>query len=352
MKVMLTSPLMVLILFLILLGLIWTHPKNYPGRKMLYYFLVIMAVSISVSTLAGTIPRFINRFFLLRTGKGPAGPKVPALAFQHKWREGKVLLVGLGDSITDGFGASLGRGYFELLIHNDDKLIPDMKGKYLSTVFPSLSARNLSVSCSVSAEHLNDQLPLLERQPDDVFGIVVITTGGNDLIHDYGTTEPRDGAMYGCTYEQGELWANNFRKRLEMLLDGVKERFPGGCEIFLANIYDPTDGIGDIHRAPIPLPPWPDGIKILSLFNEHIREAAEARSFVHLVDIHSEFLGHGIHCRDRHNPHYRRDDPFYWYYSNLEDPNDRGYDAIRRLFLLEMIKVFAENGQVKFISRN
>ncbi len=28
----------------------------------------------------------------------------------------------------------------------------------------------------------------------------------------------------------------------------------------------------------------------------------------------------------------------YWYYTNLEDPNERGYDAIRRLFLLEMME--------------
>jgi hypothetical protein len=26
----------------------------------------------------------------------------------------------------------------------------------------------------------------------------------------------------------------------------------------------------------------------------------------------------------------------YWYGSNLEDPDDRGYDAILRLFLIEM----------------
>ncbi len=29
----------------------------------------------------------------------------------------------------------------------------------------------------------------------------------------------------------------------------------------------------------------------------------------------------------------------HWYYTNLEDPNERGYDAIRRLFLIEMAKV-------------
>ena len=31
--------------------------------------------------------------------------------------------------------------------------------------------------------------------------------------------------------------------------------------------------------------------------------------------------------------------PHYWYFNNLEDSNDRGYDAIRRLFLNEMVKV-------------
>ena len=34
---------------------------------------------------------------------------------------------------------------------------------------------------------------------------------------------------------------------------------------------------------------------------------------------------------DRHDPHY-------WFYVNLEDPNERGYDVIRRLFLNEIVE--------------
>jgi hypothetical protein len=49
----------------------------------------------------------------------------------------------------------------------------------------------------------------------------------------------------------------------------------------------------------------------------------------------------GIHCTQFWREHYRRDDPHYWYADNLEDPNIRGYDAIRRVFLLEMAKAFA-----------
>ena len=50
---------------------------------------------------------------------------------------------------------------------------------------------------------------------------------------------------------------------------------------------------------------------------------------------------YSFRCRDRRNPNYRPDDPHYWYFKNLEDPNDRGYDAIRRVFLLKMIEVLA-----------
>lgn len=60
-----------------------------------------------------------------------------------------------------------------------------------------------------------------------------------------------------------------------------------------------------------------------------------------LVDIHGAFLGHGINCTKNWTEHYRADDPHYWYDSNLEDPNERGYDAIRRLFLLKISEAFS-----------
>jgi hypothetical protein len=49
-------------------------------------------------------------------------------------------------------------------------------------------------------------------------------------------------------------------------------------------------------------------------------------------------MGHGIHCLQFWREHYHADDPHYWYFDNLEDPNDRGYDALRRLFLIEMAR--------------
>lgn len=272
-------------------------------------------------------------------GRGPAGPPVPNDPFSRPWSTGKTVLLGLGDSVTAGYGATEGHAYFDLLVRNDDAACPDMIGRDLSRVFPYLEVINDSVSCTTSEEHLRCQVGYLQTFPKDVKGIVVVTSGGNDIIHDYGRSTPKDGAMYGCTARQASEWKESYRARLRGIIDGVNKRFPGGCEIFLANIYDPTDGVGDIHNGFIGLPKWPDGIKAHAMFNRVIAEECERYANVHLVDMHGVMLGHGIHCRDVFNRHYRANDPHYWYYVNLEDPNDRGYDAIRRVFLLKMIGV-------------
>jgi lysophospholipase L1-like esterase len=293
---------------------------------------VIAAICIGVFFL-------IKHFWLsLPIGGGPAGPSVPAEAFRSVWSTRPVLLVGLGDSITDGYGASEGHSYFDMLIANPADEFPEMKGICLGSVLPNLKSLNLAVSGSTSIHHLEGQLARLEVQSPEVLGIVVMTTGGNDIIHNYGRSAPQEGAMYGATFEQARPWIAAFDERLATILKRIEQCFPGGCHIFLANIYDPTDGVGDADRAG--LPAWPDAMKVLAAYNEIIARHAEQRPNVHLVDIHGEFVGHGIHCTQPWQPHYRPADPHYWYYANLEDPNDRGYDAIRRLFLLEMIKAF------------
>lgn len=276
-------------------------------------------------------------------GSGPAGPSVSPQAFSCVWSTQKHVLIGIGDSITAGYGASDGRGYFDLLVKSDDGACPDMKGIDLSHVLPNLTTYNYGISYTTSDQHLIDQVPSVQKYPRNVKGIVVITSGGNDLIHDYGRATPRDGAMYGCTYEQALEWTPSFRKRLRGIINGVNHRFPGGCEIFLANIYDPTDGAGDIHNANVVLPKWLDAEKSLNLFNRTIAEVCKEYPNVHLVDIHAQFLGHGIHCTNPWGKYYREDDPHYWYFANLEDPNDRGYDAIRRTFLIEMARVLGSS---------
>jgi hypothetical protein len=78
-------------------------------------------------------------------------------------------------------------------------------------------------------------------------------------------------------------------------------------------------------------------------YNKIIHVCADERDNVHLVPLHATFLGHGSHCRQFWRSTYRPNDPNYWYYDNIEDPNDRGYDAIRRIFLIEVARSLANN---------
>ena len=269
-------------------------------------------------------------------GEGPAGPAVPHEAFASTWSDRKVVLLGLGDSVTQGFGASPGRMYFRRLVTNPPDEFADMQGICLSRVLPHLEPLNLAISGTTSIECVEHQLPKLTPYDTDTFGIVVMTTGGNDLIHNYGRTPPREGAMFGARTEEIGEWVTRFDGRLETIAQRIRETFPGGRQLFIANIYDPTDGSGDIEHAG--LPPWPDGVPVVAAYNEVLAKFADRHPDVTLIDMRAAFLGHGIHCTQFWHPHYRTDDPHYWYWDNLEDPNDRGYDAIRRLFLLEITK--------------
>ncbi len=298
---------------------------------------------IAALVVAAALATYLFHYFWLEMpmGSGPAGPAVDREAFATPWSDRPVLLLGLGDSVTAGYGASPGLSYFDRLAANPPGEFPEMQGICLRAVLPSLRAENRSISGSTSLEHWDRQVRKLPEYPRDTWGVVVLTTGGNDIIHDYGRSAPREGAMFGASIAQAKPWIANFESRLERMLERIGQSFPGGCDIFLANIYDPTDGVG--VAGTVGLPAWKDGMAIHREYNEVILRVAERSEWVHLVDIHGPMLGHGIHSRQFWRKHYHPQDPHYWFYDNFEDPNDRGYDAIRRLFLNGMAEVLPKS---------
>ncbi len=293
-------------------------------------------LSIGVALVLGSV--FYTRYFLSRPiGRGPAGPQVHRDVFSKPWTEKAIRLIGIGDSITAGLGAdSPDHTFFNRLVKNPDDEYLDMQNICLSRVLPNLTSQNLAISGSTSRDHLVVIDERLKPHGPDVFGLVVMTTGGNDLIHSYGRSPPRECAMYGATLVQAAPWIEAFRLRLDEMLRKIDACFPGGCEIHLADIYDPTDGVGDAPS--VYLPHWPDGLAIHAKYNEVIAECAGSRPNVHIVPLHKAFLGHGAHCRQFWKKTYVPEDPHYWFYDNIEDPNDRGYDAIRRIFLNSIVE--------------
>lgn len=294
-----------------------------------------LGLLVTIGLLLITSALALYRLFLLRPeGEGPAGPAVAREPFASPWTEREVVLLGLGDSITAGYGADTDKAFFAMLARNPPDEFEEMRGVCLEAVLPKLSVFNLAVSGSSSLQHQEKQLPELKPYPKETFGIVVMTTGGNDLIHWYGARPPEEGAMYGATLAQAQPWIASFKTRLDAMLGTIRAQFPGGCRIYLGNIYDPSDGGGDPRW--IGLPPWPEAHAILDAYNAVLASAAEKYDDVVLVDIHGTFLGHGIRCAHFWRDFYEAEDPHYWYFQNIEDPNERGHDALRRVFLNAM----------------
>ncbi|TWU56399.1 hypothetical protein Poly51_23090 [Rubripirellula tenax] len=300
-----------------------------PSQRRLW---VLIAIAI-VTTVA--VIGYIQFYLARPIGDGPAGPAVNATVFEHPWTDRKIRVIGIGDSVTAGLGAkSPSHSFFNRLLKNPRDEFDELRGVCLTAVLPNLESENFAISGSESSMHLEvavDQVPTY----DDAFGIVLMTSGGNDLIHSYGRSDPRECAMYGASLEQARPWIASFRVRLREIFDELSGKFPAGCEIYIGDIYDPTDGIGDAPS--IFLPDWPDGLAIHAEYNAVIREVASQDAHVFVVPLHETFLGHGSHCRQFWRSTYDADDPHYWFYTNIEDPNDRGYDAIRRVFLNTII---------------
>ncbi|HPO16597.1 MAG TPA: SGNH/GDSL hydrolase family protein [Candidatus Hydrogenedentes bacterium] len=290
-----------------------------------------------LSIVAGIIV-FIYYFWLaLPMGAGPAGPSVPKEPFTTVWTERPVILLGIGGNITNGYGAPKGKAFFDWLYANPPDEYPDMQGICLKSVLPKLKCFNVSISGTNSIQHEKVEVQSLQPFPKEIFGIVVMTTGGYDLHHWHGKKSPEEGAVYGATLEQAKPWITNFEQRLEQMIENITKLFPGGCHVFLGTIYDPSDGGNNPWWTG--LRPWKDSAEIIDAYNEIIRQHGEKHSNVTVVDIHKAFLGHGVRCAQFWRATYHPEDPHYWYYGNIEDPNERGYDAIRRLFLLKILEV-------------
>ncbi|GHT39046.1 hypothetical protein FACS189427_13280 [Planctomycetales bacterium] len=121
----------------------------------------------------------IYRFWLARpVGTGSVGISVSDMAFQRVWSKQKILLLGMGDSITAGFGMDKGYGYVDWMLDNPADEFSDMRGICLRKVFPNICAENIAVSGSTSIQHAEYIETKLKTQPQDVFGLVVWTTGG------------------------------------------------------------------------------------------------------------------------------------------------------------------------------
>jgi lysophospholipase L1-like esterase len=144
--------------------------------------------------------------------------------------------------------------------------------------------------------------------------IVTLTAGGNDLL-----------GLIGASDRAGTAGVGAILDRLERILEAVRHRLPRAL-LLVANVYDPTDGTGDLEGARL----RPQEMRWLGDYNAGVARLCGPRA-ARLVDVHGHFTGHG-----RSAPPSER-----WYWTgSLIEPGLVGASEIRRLWL----SVLGENG--------
>ena len=258
---------------------------------------------------------------------GPAISEAPGPdrvgTYAHRLPESPRMVVFAGDSITAGAGVSnADEDYASLLVNNAGPW-EDWEGIDLATRYPGIDVVDISQGGAWTGTVLGDQIEDFEEQvvlPFEGEVLVVVTVGGNDL-----QSVLRDPSSVD---ERIEKTVDNWREIAGYFLDA--ERFPDGSTVLMANVYEPTDTVGQVRGCFY-------GLDISSLLpslhdaNTRLRGVAEEEGFSAL-DMRGTFLGHGFHHGDPATPYYDENDPSLWLANDCIHPNPRGHHEIRAMF--------------------
>ena len=243
--------------------------------------------------------------------------------YAHTLPDSPSTVIFLGDSITAGAGAqNADKKYASLLVNNTDDW-PEWDGIDLATRYPGIEVVDVSQGGSWTGTVLNEQIGRFEDQltlPFEGEALVVITVGGNDLQSVLLNPSGVD--------ERIEKTVGNWREMAEYFLDA--QRFPDGSTVLMANVYEPTDAVGQVGNCFY-------GLNISSLMphlhnaNTQLRGLSEEVGFSAL-DMRGTFLGHGFNYNDPTTAYYNKDDPSLWLANDCVHPNPRGHHEIRAMF--------------------
>ena len=137
-----------------------SKPAKTLGQRLRRLVIIIfMTVAIIVLPLAF----YAWHFLYLPMGEGPAGAAVAREPFTQPWTDRPVLVVGIGDSITDGYGATPGKSYWQRLLRNPPDELDDMRGICLSSVLPRMESLELAVSTTTSTTTPTRRFPRSHR---------------------------------------------------------------------------------------------------------------------------------------------------------------------------------------------
>lgn len=235
-------------------------------------------------------------------------------------------VVFLGDSITAGYGTTdPSLAYTALLQENNADAWPGYDDQTIPSLFPTVTEWvDVSRGGATTDTEANEQLSQLGRKltyPVSGPTIAITTIGGNDMTALLMAGDQRDAQM-DAVQENLATIASYFQDATQ---------FPDGAFLYLANVYDPSDGVGQVDGCFYGL----DLSTVMDAMyetNDRTRALAQDMGFAAL-DMNGHFHGHGFYYDDAQNEYYDAADPSLWFYTDCIHPDDRGHHEIRRLVM-------------------
>jgi lysophospholipase L1-like esterase len=244
----------------------------------------------------------------------------------HQDITGVQKVVFLGDSITEGTPPSWPWEYYR------EVLAGQLRQHYGSALEVA--------ECAAWGARADDLLLPPHQQihecfpgPEPKTTLIVMTVGGNDM------NAFLEDAVAGDTPEQTmakvDAMLGLFEDAIRYLKDPVN--FPAGSHVVFANIYEFTDGTGDVQSCPGAVlagfgneaPPQmrPAYIRV---DEQYMRIAVETGS--DMIFLLESFCGHGFHAGEPDNECYRGPDAETWFDLTCIHPNPTGHAALADLF--------------------
>ncbi len=200
-----------------------------------------------------------------------------------------------------------GLGAASLLARNDDYVWPEFAAHDLVTISPGIDCRFEARDGATTESVLDSQVDALRGIDPGGEALVTLTAGGNDLLR-----------LIGATDRAGQAGVRAVLDNLDAILGVVRDRLPRAM-VLVANVYDPTDGTGDLEGTRL----RPQEMRWLADGNAGVERLCRQRG-AQLIDLHRHFAGHG-----RSAPAAKR-----WYWTgSLIEPGMAGASEIRRLWL-------------------
>ncbi len=267
----------------------------------------------------------------------------------HQAIRGIERVVFVGDSVTVGTPPNTVERFYRVQLAewlaDTYGLVPPESDWYWYDVFAGTGAVMESGDFAVCAKWgartddlVEDNDQIIDCIPEAQAGkttLVVMTMGGNDLF------SLADDYFAGLPEE--ELWASS-AGTVQKLRDALvwlttdKERFPGQMYVVFANLYEFTDGFGDVRACPGADLVGYDYDLAASALAEQIAWQQEellrvsVETGTDMIFMGEAFCGHGYNRSRTDGRCYRDAAAELWFDESCFHPADAGHDGIFTLF--------------------